>query len=92
MNGACEPKKSTSSSEVLDNISMLVNRVESMSVRISDRLHPICISSSPQCGGESLNKALNREYPPYFNELRDRIKAINMYLDSIEDTISRAEV
>lgn len=79
------------SGEILEFVGLLAATADVAAKQITDKLVPICIQQvsvvekDPAVGG-------SREYPPYFNELRDRLLIIESALAQINSVIDRAEV
>lgn len=82
--------RETVAQEVMQYASRLAEMADKVSSRVQGKLQPVMLSDRP-CG--TVEKAKEpREYPPLFEELRNRLQVIESSLYSIENSISRTEL
>ena len=76
--------------EIIQFASRLSEMSEGLVARVQGKLQPVMLSDRP-CG--TVEKAREpREYPPLFEELRNRLQIIENSLRNIEGAISRTEL
>lgn len=88
---ACAPQSCVVANEILDRLSLLEIKARDLVERVDNKLFCVmrskyenrCIPAS----GEA-----EREYPPFFSQLRENFNSIQASLSSIEDAISRTEL
>lgn len=75
---------------ILDEMLRLSSRSEKVTEALGKTLLPVMTCPHPQ---EVCDKALeDREYPPFFADLKDHISTINRAFNQIEEFIERAEL
>lgn len=89
----CEPATRPVAEEVLNFSSSLAELAGAVASRVGNVLSPIMISSVPE---QETNKVVaaspDREYPPLFYELNERLRIIEAALSSISDCMNRTEL
>jgi hypothetical protein len=83
-------KREPAASEVLNNLGRLADMAEKVSGRVAEQLHPVLMEDRPSpekdCGSP------DREYPPLFNEMRDRMITIEFALLRMNKILDRCEI
>ncbi len=89
---SCEaPKRVPTSELTLAIANGVAQRAEALAQLTETKLAPVLVRPLPR--GENLNKdADEEEWPPLFNELRQRFKTISSALNVIDDLLSRTEL
>lgn len=87
----CAVERKPVAHDIMELVSRLANVAEKTAERATGKLAPICTQPCPQTEA-GLAGAAEREYPPYFNEVRDRLRTIERSFDQVNDVLNRAEV
>lgn len=77
------------STEMMDRLEVIANRMSDLYARMSGQLAPICnpvLSSAPS---DAKN---GRKYPEFFEKLRDRMVSIENSIDLIHDILNSCEI
>lgn len=93
MDVPCKGNREPIASEIASLAAILAGRAEETAGRVADKLVPICSPEHPQPPLVGLNKAdIIREYPPLFEDLRDKLLCIERAFNRINNVLDRAEV
>ena len=86
-----EPVSENVSQEVIKYLEQMATWAEKTGDRIVGQLQEVCMPQPPPMDE---NNAITtaREYPPYFNALRERVQRIDSALERINDVLDRCEV
>lgn len=79
--------------EIMQYANTLAENVAKLAARMDDQLSPICresVSIPPSAGQEVAD--IEREYPPYFQAMRQHFDDIQYQLSQITDVLNRCEV
>lgn len=87
-----EVKRKPVAHDIMELVIRLANVAEQTAERTTGKLAPICTQPCPQTEGGICGAAAEREYPPYFSEMRDRLRVIERAFDQVNDVLDRAEV
>jgi len=90
-NNPAGAKREPVAHDIMELVIRLANVAEETSERATGKLALICTQPCPVAEGAGAG-TLEREYPPYFNELRDRLRTVERSFDQINDVLDRAEV
>lgn len=85
-----EVKHESAAQEVLKKLGRLAEMAEKVSERTGEQLHPVCLEAEPS--QDKNCEAPERKYPPFFNEMRERMKTIEYALRRVNDTLDRCEI
>lgn len=77
------------SHEIMTFAARLAERAETTCAKVCGKLQPVMISSFPI--GKTADKQ-PREYPPLFEDLREKFLCIEAALNGIEDAMTRTEL
>jgi hypothetical protein len=83
-------KREPVASEVLIKLGGLADMAEKVSGRVGEQLHPVCLEDRPS--PEKNCEDPDREYPPLFNEMRDRMRTIEFALRRMNNILDRCEI
>lgn len=88
---ACEvkPGRDTASTEVMEFLSALAIRADETAAKVHEKLLPVCLVLPP--GKEAVDR-ICREYPPLFNDMRDKLEIIGRALVVINNTMDSCEI
>lgn len=78
--------------DVLDKITRLVDHSQRVVDHIEDKLLPVMRQPGPPTPDVLRDHEAEREYPPLFKELKDKIEIIDNSLSKIDYALSRAEL
>jgi hypothetical protein len=87
--GKCEVERQKIAHDIMNFIDRLATHATNTAARADNQLAPICLPDRP-C--DTCDEAKDQEYPPMFNEIRDRLVIIDGALNRINNTLDRAEV
>lgn len=80
----------TVSDEILGYASSLAEQINYLAERVHGKLRPVMVEDYPKAG--CCEAVKSREYPPLFNELRNKFDSIKYSIESIESALSRTEL
>ena len=87
---ALQSVRTTAASEILQIASRLREKAERTEQVTAEKLSSISRQSPPS---EIVNKCSEDEWmPEFFDDLRNKLRAIDRYLNSIDDYIDRVEI
>ena len=79
--------------EVIYSLEFVADWAQRTNKRIAEQLEGICMPDIPVIIEDKIDKKqLKKEYPPYFNELRNRLQCIELSLLRINNTLDRCEI
>ena len=88
---SAEPVSEMISQEVIKYLVQVADRAEKTGDRFAEQLQEVCMPQPPPM--DENNAVTNtREYPLYFNGLRERLQCIDSALARINDVLDRCEV
>lgn len=87
-----EVKKRTVGTEILDRLSLLIERAESTARVVDTQFSKVCRPPIPTPCVTTEEAKNTHMYPELFNEMRDIIERVENALNRIQDIASRSEV
>jgi hypothetical protein len=78
------------SSEILSFSTVLAEMAQRIAIETERKLDPVVRRPTPMADGNQ--KEPQREYPPFFEAMRERFLTIKQSLEAIEDSIERTEL
>ena len=93
---SAEPVSEMISQEVIKYLVQVADRAEKTGGRIAEQLQEVCMPQPPTPEDAEEKKSevctATREYPHYFDILRQRLQCIESALERINDVLDRCEV
>lgn len=87
----CSAKREPVSHDVMNFIERLATQAEKTAARIDDQLHAVCLPDRPS-PEKATTEEVCREFPPLFNDMRDRLTTIEYAFRRINNVLDRCEV
>jgi hypothetical protein len=87
---AKESCRTVVSVDMLSRLSDCVSRIDGLATYVNNKLSPIMHEERPQ-QAPNVSDCPRKSYPPFFEELFDKITVLNRHIDSIQDDIDRVE-
>ena len=90
--GAKEKVKETAASMVLSELERTVERAQKIAAVVAERTNTITRQEPPVGMCEQAAGTPRKEYPPFFDQIRQKAESINNSLSNIEDIMRRCEL